>query len=62
MATPSHPDQCALNEDGQLKDASDIAWFNSPSDKNTIPLPPVEGEAVTDIGGMLSNSICLIEY
>jgi len=48
------PDQCALGEDGQLKDAKDIAFFHSPSDNNPIPLPPVDGEAgaSTDNRGM----------
>jgi len=48
------PDQCVLGEDGQLKDAKDIAFFHSPSDNNPIPLPPVDGEAgaSTDNGGM----------
>jgi len=41
------PDQCALDENGQLKDAKDIAFFHSPSDKNTIPLLPVDGETGT---------------
>jgi hypothetical protein len=52
MPLPSDPDQCALDENGQLKDAEDIQWFNSPGDKNPIPLPPVEEETVTDNGGM----------
>jgi len=48
------PDQCALGEDGQLKDVKDIAFFHSPSDNNPIPLLPVDGEAgaSTDNGGM----------
>ena len=52
MSVQSDPDQCALDKNGQLKDAKDITWLNSPSDKDPIPLPPVEGEAVTDDGGM----------
>ncbi|KAF8502580.1 hypothetical protein F5888DRAFT_1904208 [Russula emetica] len=53
MSARSDPDQCALDENGQLKDANNIQWFNSPSDKTPIPLPPVEGvegETVTDVG------------
>jgi len=48
------PDQCALSEDGQLKDAKDITFFHSPSNNNPISLPPVDGEAgaSTDNGGM----------
>ena len=52
MPSQPNPDQCALDKDGQLKDAKDIPWFNSPSDKNTIPLLPVKGDTVTDVGGM----------
>ncbi|KAI0282676.1 hypothetical protein BC826DRAFT_921532 [Russula brevipes] len=40
MPPQSGPDQCALDENGQLRDAEDIPWFNSPSDKDPIPLPP----------------------
>ena len=47
----SVPDQCALDENGQLKEAMDIPFFHSPSDKNPIPLPPVDGEMFTDDGG-----------
>ncbi|KAF8485553.1 hypothetical protein F5888DRAFT_1911735, partial [Russula emetica] len=53
MSARSDPDQCALDENGQLKDANNIRWFNSPSDKTPIPLLPVEGvegETVTDVG------------
>ena len=52
MPPQSDPGQCALDKDGQLKDADDIPFFHSPSDKNPIPLPPVDGEAVADDGGM----------
>lgn len=52
MPPLSDPDQCTLDENGQLKDAKDIQWFDSPGDKSPIPLPPVEGETVTDEGGM----------
>ena len=45
------PNQCALDKNGQLKDAKDILFFNSPSDNNPIPLPPLDGEAPTDDGG-----------
>jgi hypothetical protein len=51
MPPRSDPDQCALDENGQLKDVKDIQWFNSPTDQNTIPLLPVEGDTVTDTGG-----------
>jgi hypothetical protein len=51
------PDECALDENGQLRDAEDIPWFNSLSDKDPIPLPPVNGETVTDIGGMDQHTI-----
>lgn len=44
MSVQSDPDQCALDENGQLKDAKDITWLNSPSDKDPIPLPPVEAD------------------
>ena len=43
----SDPDQCTLDENGQLKDAEHITFFNSPSDNNPIPLPPVDGDAGT---------------
>lgn len=57
---PSQPesDQCALDKNGQLKDAKDIAFFHSPSDKHTTPLPPMDvpvdrGTGTgTDDGGM----------
>jgi len=53
------PDQCALDKNGQLKDAKDIVFFHSPSDKNTIPLPPVDGETGTgtDNRGMARTHI-----
>jgi len=42
----------ALNPDGSLKEASEIQWFNSPSDKTSIQLPLLpkyrRTEAVTD--------------
>ena len=65
MPPQPYPDQCALDKDGQLKDAKNILWFNSPSDKNTIPLPPVKEDAVTDVRGticinILFNSVHLI--
>ena len=52
MPSQPDPDQCALDENGQLKDAKDITFFHSPSDKSPIPLPPVGGETGTDNGGM----------
>jgi len=58
MPSQPEPDQCALDKNGQLKDAKDIAFFHSPSDKHTIPLPPedapVDGGTGTgtDNGGM----------
>lgn len=51
MPPQSDPEQCALDDNGQLKDANDIPWFNSPSDKTCIPLPPVEGESIADGAG-----------
>jgi hypothetical protein len=62
MSARSDPDQCALDENGQLKDANNIRWFNSPSDKTPIPLPPVEGvegETVTDVGGTPQHTVYL---
>lgn len=35
------PDNCALRPDGTLKDASEIEWYNSPSDED-VPLPDLE--------------------
>lgn len=35
-----HPDQCALNADGALKDASEIQWFNDPDDEHPIGATP----------------------
>ncbi|RDB19238.1 hypothetical protein Hypma_013493 [Hypsizygus marmoreus] len=32
----SDPENCALDAHGNLKDAANIQWFNSPSDKNPI--------------------------
>src|SRR6266699_2240048 len=59
MPPRSDPEQCALDENGQLKDANDIQWFNSPSDKTCIPLPPVEGETVVDGAGTSHHAIYL---
>jgi len=44
MPSQPDPDQCALDKNGQLKDAKDITFFHSPSDKSPIPLPPMGGE------------------
>jgi len=58
MPSQPEPDQCALDENGQLKDAKDITFFHSPSNKHTIPLlpedAPVDGGTGTgtDNGGM----------
>jgi len=58
MPSQPEPDQCALNKNGQLKDANDIVFFHSPSNKHTIPLLPVDvpvdgGTGTgTDNGGM----------
>jgi len=58
MPSQPEPDQCVLDENGQLKDAKDITFFHSPSNKHTIPLPPedvpVDGgtSTGTDNGGM----------
>ena len=54
MPPQPDPDQCVLDENGQLKDTNHIAFFHSPSDNNPIPLPPVDGEigTSTNIGGM----------
>ena len=56
--TPSPP--CALDANGKLKDAADIAWFNSPSDVHSltrcVPLtlrwnPPSEPTARNTLTG-----------
>jgi hypothetical protein len=55
MHPQADPDQYVLDENGQLKEAKDIPFFHSPSDRNPIPLPPVYGDvrgAVADDGGM----------
>jgi len=48
MCHQNDPDQCALDENGQLQEAKDIQFFHSPSNNNPIPLPPVDGETITD--------------
>jgi hypothetical protein len=35
-------EQCALGIDGQLKDASDIAWFHDPDDDEPLQPDPVQ--------------------
>ena len=55
MPPQNDTDQCALDENGQLKDAKDIQFFHSPSDNNPIPLPPVDGETVSN-GGMYQHT------
>lgn len=59
MPSQPDPDQCALDKNGQLKDAKDIVFHHSPSNKNPIPLPPVNGETGTgtDNEGMACNSL-----
>lgn len=45
MSLPSH-DQCALNANGVLKDASEIAFFNDPDDDEPIsPTPALAASA-----------------
>jgi len=68
MPPQNDSDQCALDKNGELRDAKDIAFFHSPSDKNPISLPPVDGETVinesmyqhtafhTTINSLLSSS------
>jgi hypothetical protein len=43
MASEPNPDTPALNADGTLKDASEIEWLNSPSDKPKL-LPSLSSE------------------
>jgi hypothetical protein len=59
MPSQPDPDQCALNKNGQLKDTKDLMFHHSPSDKNPIPLLPVDGETGTgtDNEGMARNSL-----
>lgn len=51
MPTAPTPDNSALDEHGQLKDASEIKWYNSASDEEPIagdlqaPPPPKEVDA-----------------
>ena len=54
MPPQPDPDQCALDENSQLKDANHIMFFHSPSDNNPIPLLPVDGKigTSTNIRGM----------
>ena len=59
MPPQSDPEQCALDDNGQLKDANNIQWFNSPSDKTCIPLPHVEGETVADGAGTPCHTVYL---
>ena len=53
-------DQCALNLDGSLKDASEIPWFNDPDDE----IPVASGSTLTGLihtltfYGLISNLLC----
>ena len=60
----SDPNQCVLDEDGQLKDAEHITFFNSPSNNNPIPLLPVDGDTgtSTDNRGMAHILRLLFNY
>jgi hypothetical protein len=45
MSTSYLTDQCALNADGSLKDASEINWVHDPDDK--IPTASSSGAGLT---------------
>jgi hypothetical protein len=48
MPSTPDPDAPALNPDGTLKDASELEFFNSPSDKIPIPRMATGGESDSD--------------
>ena len=59
----SDPDNCALAKDGTLKDANDIRFFNSPSDKRPIGYKGSDDDtgSATSSGSDLPTTIPLLE-
>ena len=59
----SDPDNCALAKDGTLKDANDILFFNSPSDKRPIRYKGSDDDtgSATSSGSDLPTAVPLLE-
>ena len=59
----SDPDNCALAKDGTLKDANDILFFNSPSDKQLIGYKRSDDDtgSATSSGSDLPTAVPLLE-
>jgi hypothetical protein len=59
----SNPDNCALAKDGTLKDANDILFFNSPSNKHHIGYKGSDDDtgSATSSGSGLPTMVPLLE-
>ena len=59
----SNPDNCALAKDGTFKDANDILFFNSPSDKRPIGYKGSDDDtgSETSSGSDLPTAVPLLE-
>jgi len=55
MPSQPEPNQCTLDENGQLKDAKNIVFFHSPSNKYAIPLLPVDAPVDGGTGTGIDN-------